>query len=261
MVPTSTGNVGSGEDGNFNNFTAKSKAKSSTRLELRSVEDGGAIPRESQRVTCHLPNWLRMVMHDAGSNHGAWEQLPAELDVPVLVDQTSREIVSVDVDGAAAELEAYRAAGTREWKETEAVLAPVRGAIKLPGMVVRGVPALAKDWGSAISDLRADLRAGAPMRDDPLSAKELDQQRRTATALRYQLEQQPKQFQQIRDGVVEHGPSMAEGVAAGSYPSHGFAAWVVFQETSGVISADEARAFRQTAGVPLDGSPPAAPPA
>ncbi len=260
VVPTSTGNVGSGEEANFNNLRSKSRAKSATRLVLRSAEDGGSIPTESQRVIVDLPNWLRFVMHDAGTNHGCWEQLPAEIDVPVWVDQQTREIVSLDVEGAARELEQYRAVGTREWKETEAVLAPVRGAIKLPGMVARGVPALAKDWGGAIRELREDFKAGAPMRDEPLSAKELDQQRRTATALRYQLEQNPKQHRQIRDGVVEHGPSMAAGVTAGSYPSHAFAAWVVFQETSGVITADEAAEFRRTAGVPLDGSPPISPP-
>ncbi len=261
VVPTSTGNVGGGgvTDGNFNNFTAKSRAWSATRLVAVSAEDGGPLPAESQRVESDLPNWLRMVMHDAGSSHGQWEHLPAELQVPVWIDQTTRAIVDVDVDAAAREHEQYRAVGTREWKETEAVLAPVRNAVKLPGAVAREVPAFAREWRSALSDLKADLKPGAPMRDVPLRPKELEQQRRTAAALKYQLERQPTQRAQIRDGVVQNAPSMAAGVVAGTYPSHAFAAWVVFQETSGVISPAEALEYRRAAGVPLDGSPPPTP--
>ncbi len=262
VVPTSTRNVGSGGvgDGNFNNLTAKSRVWSATRLVAVSAEDGGAVSSESQRVECDLPNWLRMVMYDAGSNDGQWERLPAELHVPVWIDQASRLIAELDVDAAVREHEQYRSVGTREWKETEAVLAPVRNAVKLPGAVAREVPAFAKQWRGALRDLRDDLKPGAGMRDRPLSAKDLESQRRTASAMRYQLEQQPKQRAKLRDGVLQNAPSMAAGVVAGSYPSHDFAAWVVFQELSGVISADEAVEYRRAAGVPLDGSPPATPP-
>lgn len=250
VVPSSTGNVGSGmDDGNFNNFTAKSKAKSSTRLVAVSAEDGGPVSTESQRVEAYIPNWVRMVMHDAGTNHGQSEHLPAELHLPVFIDVASRQIVELDVDGATRELEPYRAIGTREWKETEAVLAPVRNAVKLPGVVAREVPSALKGWKKTLGDFRDDLSPGAPMRDEPRPPKELEQMRRTANQLRYSLEQDPKQRGKIRDSALQAGPQMAQGVAAGSYPRHAFQEWLMFQETSGVISADEVAAYRQTAGL------------
>lgn len=250
VVPSSTGNVGSGsEDGNFNNFTAKSRAKSATRLVAVSAEDGGPVPSDSQRVICDLPNWVRMVMHDAGTNDGQHAHLPAEIHVPVLIDVASRTIVALDVDATAAELEPYREVGTREWKETEAVLAPVRNAVKLPGVVAREVPSTLKSWKKAVTDLREDLRPNAPMRDEPLSANELEQQRRTANQLKYVLERDPKQYGKVRESALQAGPQMAQGVAAGSYPRHAFAAWLVFQETSGVITPQEVAALRLTAGL------------
>jgi hypothetical protein len=213
-----------------------------------SAEDGGAVATESQRVICDLPNWVRMVMHDAGTNDGQHEHLPSEIHVPVFIDVASRTIVALDVEATAVELEPYREVGTCEWKETEAVLAPVRNVVKLPGAVAREVPSALKGWKKAVTDLREDLRPNAPMRDEPLSAKELEQQRSTANQLKYALERDPKQHGKIRESALQAGPQMAQGVAAGSYPRHAFEAWLVFQETSGVITPDEVAAFRQTAG-------------
>src|SRR5690349_6160569 len=98
VVPTTAANIGDGVDGNMNNFTAKSAAKSTIVLVATSAEDGGPVAPASQRVTVRLPNWLRHVLHDAGSNTGDSDKLPAELHVPVLIDAADRTIVAMDVD-------------------------------------------------------------------------------------------------------------------------------------------------------------------
>ena len=244
VVPTSTGNIGDGAEANVNNLTATSAARSSTTLVALWADDGRPVAPAAQQVTAQLPNWLRHVLHDAGSNEGASAELPAELRVPVLIDVVERTIVALDVDGAAAALEPFRAIGTREHKEHEAPLAPVRSAIRLPGQAVRETKDLVSTWGRALASLREP--AGA---DEPLDAQELEKQRRTAVALRAELERNPKRREQVRRTVLTSGPDMATSVRSGAYPSHAFAAWLDFQETSGAITADEAAALRASAGL------------
>lgn len=244
VVPTTAANAGGSDEANVNNFTAKSAAKSIVVLEAIGADDGGPVAPGSQRVTVRLPNWLRHVLYDAGSNEGEWADLPAEIEVPVLLDAADRTIVAMDVDAAAAELEPYRAVGTRAFKEHDAMLAPVRSAIKLPGVAVREGRDFLSTWGKALRDL------GGGGEDRPLDPKELEQRRRTAATLRVALERKPKDRERIRSSVLASGPSMAAGVRGGVYPSHDFEAWVVFQETSGVISPEEAAAFRRNAAAP-----------
>lgn len=251
IVPESTGNIGSegGEGGNFDNTHAGARVKSFTWLVAQSAEDGGPVDPEPRRITCRLPNWLRMVMHDAGGHDGQSAHLPAELVVAVRLDASTRQVVELDVAAAETSLAPYRALGTREWKETEAMLAPVRQALKLPGMLRREVPAALGDWRKTLGELREDLRAGAPMRDDPIPPKELEQMRRTAVMLRASFQSNPKGREKIRKSLLEAGPTMAEGVAAGTYPRHAFAGWLMFNETSGALLPDEVAELRRVAGL------------
>lgn len=243
VVPASTGNVGRGEDGNVNNFAANSRARSSAVLVARSVADGGAVDGRSQRVEAHLPNWLRVVMYYSGNNDGPWRQLPAELFVPVWIDAQTRQIAAMDVDTAAAELAPYREVGRREWLETEAPLADVRGLIALPGAALRGIRGLFGEVRSVVADVR---NVGGPAR--PMSAEELETRRRTAVMLRYQLERNPKQRDQIRKSVLEAGPTMARNAAGGAVTREQFDVWMMHNELSGVITADEAAQWRREAG-------------
>ena len=210
-------------------------------LEAIGADDGGPVAPGSQRVTVRLPNWVRHVLYDAGSNEGEWADLPAELQVPVLLDAADRTIVAMDVDAAAAELEPYRDVGTRAFKENDAILAPVRQAVQLPGVALREAKGFVSTWSKVFRD------RGGGGEDRPLDPVELEQRRRTAAMLRVRLERKPKERQKIRSGVLANGPSMAASVRAGAYPSHDFDAWVMFQETSGVISAEEAAALRDAA--------------
>ncbi|MBJ7472460.1 MAG: hypothetical protein JHD16_14230 [Solirubrobacteraceae bacterium] len=249
VVPASTGNVGGElDDGNFNNFTAGSRARSATRLIAQSAEDGRPVASDPQRVTCSLPNWMRLVLHDAGSGYGQAAHLPPELSVPVHIDQATRRIVSLDVDAAEAELQPYRALGRREWKETEAVLAPVRQAVKLPGTVARELPGVVRDWRTSLSELKSDLR-GTPARNEPLTPQELEQRRQMALSARQQLQSNPKQRDKLRRQVLQHGPGIAATVVAGTYPAHEFSAWLMTQEVSGLITEQEAASLRDAAGL------------
>ncbi|MCU0307277.1 MAG: hypothetical protein MUE51_05810 [Thermoleophilia bacterium] len=253
VVPTSTGNVGSDDEGNVDNTSHRASVRSTTLLELRWVADGGPMPAEAQRVTQPLANWLRIVMHDAGTNTDLAARLPAELVVPVWVDAATRRIERIDTDTAEAELERFRETARREWKETEAPLAPVRQAMALPGLVLRGVRALPKGIRDTISELRSDLAGGAPR--DPTPA-ETEQLRRTSTILGYQLERDPKQHARVRASALQAGPMIAEATRAGSYGYGNFENWLMMQTLSRVITEEEAAAFRAAAGTPPpDGDP------
>lgn len=249
VVPGSTANIGTGEEENANTFSHRGKARSLAGLVALSAADGHPVRPGQQTVTAWLPNWMRMVMHDAGTSHGGAEHLPRQLHVPVFIDQAERTIAALDVDGAATELERYREIGRREWKETEAVAAPVRAAAALPGAAVRGVRGFLSSWTGTVAEFREDLTTGNSP-DRPLSDKELEQRRATARALRTTFEQDPKAHLQARDTALKHGPTMARGAAAGSYPPSHFDAWVEFQELSTAITAEEAAQFRLIAATP-----------
>lgn len=249
MVPGTAANRGSGlQDGSFSNFSANSRVSSSIGLRGISAEDGAPVDTGVQRIRCTLANWLRMVLFDAGNHHGQSAHLPAELHVPVLIDQQSRQVVALDDRAAEAELAPYRQFGVKEWKETEAVLAPVRQVVQLPGALRRGVPSALRDLRKDLGELRDDLK-GAPMRDEPLKPKDLEAMRRTAAMQRHQFDANPKLREKQRQQILEHYPPLAEGVAAGSYPSHDFDASLMVAEVSGLITASEAAELRRRAGL------------
>ena len=240
VVPTTAANVGEGADGNMNNLTAKSAAKSSVLLEAIGADDGGPVAPGSQRVTVRLPNWLRHVMHDAGSNEGEWAELPAEIEVPVLLDAADRTIVAMDVDAAAAELEPYRAVGTRAFKETEAILAPVRAAIQLPGLAVREGKSFLSTWRKVLRD-----RGGGE--DRPLDPVELEQRRRTAAILRTRLERNPEEREKIRERRPRERPVDGGRRPRRQLPVPRLRRLGHVPGDLRVISAEEAAAFRDAA--------------
>lgn len=250
VVPRMTFNEGINEE-NVNNLSANARVKSATMLVGRSAEDGQPVSDVPKGVKCRLPNWQRHVMHDAGSNEGQWKHLPAELEVPVWFDVATREIVDLDEARAEAELLQYRDHGVREFKETEAFLAPVRFALKAPGKLARLVPEVARDWKAGIDDLLGDLKGG-PMRDEPVPPKELEQYRRTAVMQRSAFASNPARLAKVREQTVPQGPSMAAGVVAGSYPRHAFALWLMMNETNGVFTPAEAAELRAAARLPAD---------
>ena len=256
VVPTAAANVGGDEFSNFDNLSHRSRAKTRLLLVLRSASDGGPVPAETQEIKQQVGNWVRFVLHSAGTNETWAQALPAELEVPVLIDRASRRIVALDHGGAERELEPYRAAARTEWKQTEAPLADARNIVSLPGDVAREGKDLVRTWRSAARDLRADLKApaGTPPREP--SAEETEQLRRTAVALRYQLERNPKQYAKVRASALQAGPMIAESTRGGTYGHGNFNHWLVLQHTSGVITDAEAEAFRSAAGVP---APPANP--
>lgn len=246
VVPSSTGNIGSGVDGNVNNFRANSRAKSSTLLVAVSAADGASVDAAAKRITARLPNWLRVVMYYAGNNDGPWRELPAVLHVPVWIDAATRQIDALDVDGAAADLAAYRNVGRKEWLHTEAPLSDVRAVLGLPVMLFKGVRRIGPEARDLINDIRSLGDSNPTHRE--VSPEDLETRRRTAVMLRYQLERDPKQHRKFRDSALQAAPSIVQSTRGGSYPPAEFDAWVMFQHTSGVITDEEAQRFRLEAG-------------
>jgi len=253
VVPGSVsgGDDGLAEGGNVNNFRAKSRVRESVLVvpSVPGLSDTRAA--DHQRVKARMPNWLRIVLRYAGTSYGPWAELPAEVHLPVLIDPATGHVTAVDVDLACTELEPYREVATRFWKQTEALLAPVRTAVWLPGAAVRGVREFVADWKGAISD----IGKSSVETDRPPKPEEAEQARRTARQLGHVLARQPEQHAKVRASALQAGPMMAEGVRAGSYPRHGFISWLEWQELSTAITPEEATAFRGQAG--LAAPPPA----
>lgn len=233
--------------GNESNLSPDARATTDLRLVVRT-DDGTAAP--PQWVTAAVPNWLRIVLHFAGSNHGPSAQLPAEVDVPVRVDASGR-ILGVDVDLAAAELAAYRAVATTWWKETEAPLADVRNLLTAPRDAVRGVRGIAGTWRRAAAQLREDVRRdgrpeGAPA---PAAHDEADREklRRTTNTVRHRLADQPKQLARVRASALEAGPMMVAAVRTGAMAPGDLESWLTLQVGSGAITEAEAATWRAEA--------------
>jgi len=145
VAPASATTAGHGEDDNVNNFSANGASR--CKVELEPLTAGGR--GEPQRLDARLPNWLRVVLFSAGTTRDVASSLPPEIEVPVLLESGTSRIASLDVEATAAELARYRDVGRREWLETEAPLAPVRGAMKLPGAALRGGKDLLDTWRDA----------------------------------------------------------------------------------------------------------------
>ena len=220
---------------NESNTSPDALAKTEMRLIVSSVEGGHRGASGQQRVTAAVPNWLRLVLYFAGSNYGPSE-LPAEVHVPVRIDPATGAIAAVEVDRAAEELAAHRDAAIGWWKENEAPLADVRGALGAPGDAVRGAKGLLGAWRGALSSLRNEPAT------DPDDA---EQNRRTANALKYRLERNPKQLSKVRASALEAAPLMVENVRSGSMSPADFETWVRFQVTSGAVTTEEADAWRR----------------
>jgi hypothetical protein len=84
--------------------------------------------------------------------------------------------------------------------------------------------------------------------DKPVSPKEHEQHRRTARQMQLMYERDAKAFAAAREAAVTYGPQMARGVAAGSYPPHGFALWLELEEIKQTLTPDELAEIRALAG-------------
>jgi hypothetical protein len=250
VVPATTANDGTGDGAlglsgaggttHANNLGPDATSISETYLMAVSAEDGGPVADGSVRIEAALPNWLRHVMFDAGSAQGAAAELPAQLEVPVRIDAATRRIVALDVDATATQLADYREIGIREWKHTDAPLAGMRQAAKIPGAIAREAPGLFRGLRKALRGAREDLRE----RERPHQA-----QRDAGANVRAQLEANPAQRIQMRSSVLEHGTTMARTVAAGAADADGFEAWLAFNESATILTPDEAASMRRIAGL------------
>ena len=243
LAPASTGPAGYVDD-NVNNFSADARVRCQVGLEPLTPEGRGPL----QTVDARLPNWLRIVLYAAGTNHHIGPSLPAEMDVPVLMEAGTSRIASLDVDATAAELRQYRELGRREWLETEAPLAPVRGAVKLPGAAVRGTKDLLGTWRDAVKELRSTPEPGRPPKPSA-SPKEIEQMRRTAVQQRHYWAQHPDERDKYRATALGTGPSIVQGYKAGVRAESDVEAWIMSHEVAEILTAEEATQLRRDAGL------------
>jgi hypothetical protein len=233
VAPGSATLAGHGEEDNVNNFSANARVRCRVGLEPLGPEGRG----ELQRVDARLPNWLRIVLYSAGTNHDIGPELPAELEVPVLMEAGTTRIASLDVDATAAELAGFRKLARREWLETEAPLAPVRGAVKLPGAALRGARGLLTSWRGAFADT-------------PAGPEEIEQMRRTAVMQRHYWAKHPEERDKYRASVLDIRDEMVRGTKAGVRAETDLEAWIMTHEVSEILTPEEAAALRRDAGLP-----------
>jgi len=246
VVPASTGDSGVGIDGHVHNFRENERAKSTTLLVAVSAADGAPVDGAAQRVTALLPNWLRVVMYYAGNNDGPWRELPAVLHVPVWIDKSTRQIEALDIDGAAAELAGYRSVGRTTWWDVGAALPDAWAVFILPFVAVRAARTARRVVRNLVNQLRS-IGDPIPIHRE-IAPAELETRRRTAVMLRHALQRDPEQRRKIRESALRAGPTIAQATRDGSYPPAEFDAWLMFQQTSAVISDQEAQRFRADAG-------------
>lgn len=242
VAPQSTGPAA----GNVNQLSADGRVRCRVALEPLTERGRG----ELQVVTAWLPNWLHVVLYHVGSNYNLGPSLPAELDIPVLMETGTARIAAVDVDATIGELERFRELGRREWLETDAVLAPVRNAVKLPGFAVRGVKGLFGTWIEAATDFRDELKStpGTPPKAS-WGPQEIEQMRRTAVQQRHAYARDPKLRAKVRASAMAAAPEMVAGVRGGVRAPADVDAWIMSHEVSEILTAEEAAALRQEAGL------------
>ena len=116
----------------------------------------------AQNAIVEVPNWCATLLFWSRRERiDTGERMPGPLDVPVWVDETGA-VVEVAREQLAQELEPWRDAGVRIWKQDHALLAPVRTAAGAPKGVLRFAGSLVKEWKGAISEAVADLRTARP---------------------------------------------------------------------------------------------------
>lgn len=236
--------------GNESNLSADSRARSTTRLVAISAADGLPVDTGVRTLHATLPNWLRVVMDEAGANRPLSPQLPDRLEVDVTIDAVERTIVALDVDAAVREHAALRAIGVEDFKRTDSVFADVRNVAELPGSARRGVRQLFGTWRDAVAEMVSDVRApsDAPPRRSWTDA-EVEQMRHQAIILAHRFELHPREREQARTFALQSLPMQADAAARGVLAREDFEAMVMRELVSTAITEDEAAAFRRAARI------------
>jgi hypothetical protein len=196
------------------------------------------------------------VLYHVGSNYAIGPSLPAELDIPVLVETGTDRVDAIDVDATVAELEHFHEMGRQEWLETGAVLAPVRNAIKLPGAALTGIRGLLGEWREDAAGLREDIKGGQKGPPRPSwSPKEIEQMRRTAMQQRIAFKRDAELRAKVRANAMIQGPSLVAGYKAGTVHATDVEAVIMSHEVSEILTPEEAATLRRDAGLgPGDGT-------
>ena len=116
-----------------------------------------------QTVIAEVPNWCaELLVWSRRERIDSGERMPGPLDVPVWVD-AGGAVTGVARDQLAQELEPWREAGVRVWKQDHSPLSGVRSAVSAPKGLLRFGGSLIREWKDAIQQEIADLKTSRPM--------------------------------------------------------------------------------------------------
>lgn len=247
VAPASTRQYGQTfDDGtNIGSFSPEEKRWVETTLALTSASDGERVPNAAQGLRLALPAWVVTILYAAGTNDTIAAELPPSIDVPVLYDPMSLEIVQVDVDAVCAELRPFRDVAVRHFRRTDSWLAPLRNAIALPGDAIGAGAGVIGAWKAAITD---PANATTTPTDSASSCSwtdaEIESMRRNAAILAIRWQNRPKERDRARAAARKALPMHAQNVRNGSLAMADFEVILMREEVSTAITAEEAAAYR-----------------
>jgi hypothetical protein len=237
-----------GSDGEGTDLSrANWSATATIHLKALSAADGQPVDERLTSVRCAIPNWMVYLLHDAGTNEPGADRLPAQVLVDVGISLATRQPVTIDVERVKVEYAAYREAAVDRWKMMAAPLSGVRQLMSAPKRLRDGFKDLTSTWSDAAAGMATPSPGSGPRQ--AVKDHEVEQIRRSATALAFHYERHRDQWQAARNSALMALPMQAQQVLAGHLHPVDFEVAVMRSHVSKTISDDEAVAFRHQAGL------------
>ena len=249
--------------GHENNMSANSRVRCEVHLTALSAADGQPVDPTLTKVEADLPNWLLRIFYSAGNTDDVSDKLPARIEVNVAIGQQSRRCVAIDVEGAIADLQAYREVGVDDWKHEGSALAPVRNILGAPKQGWKALKGLRGGVKDLVDDIKG-IGATGPGPGGPKASykpEEVEQIRRQATILGLRYQKNLSEYTQGRNAALQAMPMYVQMLTSGSIHPNDFDIELMRHLTSGALSQQEADEYqRQTSPQAAPPPPPPPPP-
>jgi hypothetical protein len=246
--------------GHANNFTADSRVRCDVNLTALSAADGQPVDPTLTKVEADLPNWLLRVFYSAGNTDELSESLPPFIEVNVAIGQQSRRCVAIDVEGAIAELQAYRDVGVDDWKHEGSALAPVRNVLGAPKQGWKALKGLKGGMKDLVADVKGLGASGPPTGGSKPSytPEQVEQIRRQAAILGLRYQQHPNEYAQGRNAALQAMPMYVQMLHSGAIHPNDFDVELMRHATSGALNQQEAEDYHRRAYPQTEPPPPPA---
>ena len=247
--------------GHENNMSANSKVRCEVQVTALSAVDGQPVDPTLTKVEADLPNWLLRIFYSAGNTDDISDKLPPRIEVNVAIGQQTRRCVAIDVEGAIAELQAYREVGVDDWKHEGSALAPVRNVLGAPKAGWKALKGLKGGMKDLVADVKGIGATGPPPGGPKPSYKpeEVEQIRRQATILGLRYQKNPAEYTQGRNAALSAMPMYVQMLGNGAIHPNDFDVELMRHTTSGALSPQEAEQYHRQA-YPQAAPPPPPPP-